>query len=94
MKRLSKRQWRTYNSVKTGGKFTREHLVKNPFEPLGRVLAFIFNTLFKPLFRMLSYKTVGTFYKKGSNPALGSLFYTLIFITIIFIVGIIIRGLL
>lgn len=56
----------------------RQFLLPNPFECFGD-RAVIINWIAGPVILLISYALVGLVYKKGSNPALGSILFLVTF---------------
>ncbi|MCR5782107.1 MAG: hypothetical protein K6G90_05150 [Clostridia bacterium] len=79
MKRFS-----IYGLISVISILVRNFVLPNPFECFGE-RAVIINWIAEPVIQIIAYLLVGLVYKKGSNPAFGSLLFL---ITYAFIVGI------
>lgn len=55
----------------------RQFYVPNPFEP--RADAWLLNVIVEPFVHSITFAIVGLFYKRGSEPALGSFLYLLFY---------------
>ena len=60
----------------------RSFLLPNPFECFGGN-AFIINLFAEPVIQAIAFAIVGVFYNRGSQPALGSIAYLLVYMAII-----------
>ena len=66
-----------YILAKTGGKLYRDYLEPSAFKGTPAVVDKIGSKITDPIFYKTSYNMVGSLgYRKGSNPALGSVAYT------------------
>ena len=65
----------------------RQFWLPNPFECFGN-WAFVINIVAEPIMHIAAYLLVGTIYRTGSFPALGSLLYILAYAAITFILWI------
>ena len=67
----------TYRLAKNGGKLYRDHLEPSAFKGAPAIIDKIGSRITDPMFHNTTYGIVGTLgYKRGSNPALGSVAYT------------------
>lgn len=67
----------TYRLAKNGGKFYREHFELSAFKGAPAIIDKIGSKITDPMFHNATYGIVGALgYRRGSNPALGSVAYT------------------
>ena len=67
----------TYRLAKKGGKLYRDHLEPSAFKGVPAIVDKVGSKITDPLFHDATYGLVGVLgYKRGSNPALGSVAYT------------------
>ena len=79
-----------YKLAKKGGKIFREHFERSAFEGTPTVLDKIGTKITEPIFNKASYAMVGALgYKSKSNPAKGSLAYTIVHALLKFLVSLI-----
>ena len=72
-----KKKDRVYLLAKNGGKLYREHLEPSAFKGTPSLVDMVGSKLTDPIFHDATYELVGALgYKRGSNPALGSVAYT------------------
>ena len=67
----------TYKLARNGGKLYRDHLEPSAFKGTSAIVDKIGSKVTDPIFHNVTYGIVGVLgYKKGTNPALGSVAYT------------------
>lgn len=69
----------SYNFMAALSFLVRNFALPNPFECFGAAKAVIMNVIAEPCIHVLAFATVGTMYRKGSDPALGSFLYLVIY---------------
>ena len=81
---------RKYLLTKKGGKLYRDYFERSAFEGAPTVLDKIGTKITEPIFNKASYAMVGALgYKSKSNPAKGSLAYTIVHALLKFLVSLI-----
>ena len=69
--------------------FIRQFYLPNPFECFGD-MALVYNWIAEPFVHIISFALVGTVYKRGSAPTIGSILYLItyyIVISVLWILG-------
>ena len=71
-----------YSFITIASTIIRQFYLPNPFEYLGEK-GYVINLIAEPIIYVLAYSIVGSFYVKGSAPALGSLLYLFTYVLIV-----------